>query len=798
MEQTQVSLETQWVTEGVAAYHTGHQSRPFSDTDVGAYLASKALKVLEADIKAFAREKQFSSKVQQTIFMCVKPLDIATVSLKFLMDVAFGSIVGFKTSEFSSCTSSLSIKLGGLLVNHLNYVTFAKQQDKGYSHMVEFLDGKSKAYRRKTLAWWRKITETPVLKVDTATKAAIGYFCLKLAVESTGLFEVLPRLVHGKLTKSLFPSPQVVNTIMGKLPALSMMHPPALPMVCPPKPWTTYDDGGYLTIRLWCASVRDEDTLKSLMDSGALKPRLDVLNYLGSIPWEINREIVGLMEQAYNSNHRSVPMSDIGVVMPPRPWDSRSERKFLQDTRPEVIHEWKQKLAVIYTDFYSSRLVGQRLSFLRTLSIAKRFLSYDRIWFPHRIDYRGRYYPICSTLHQQGDEVARACIRFHKRTPMTPSSCPDGWRWYLIHGANLMGHDKVSFDERVSFIRQHHDAILSVARDPFANQMWCDADKPWVFLAWCLEYSRIVQGLQDYTQLPVARDGKCNGLQHLSMTIRDEGTAALVSLLPADAPSDIYSVVRQAVSDALPDDSYWKDKVTRKLVKRNTMTTPYNVTQRGMGEQLKEEIIQSLDTRMLSKEDKIHIVQLREVNYETIMGLLGRTASLMGWYNEVSHIYMKEGLKISWVLPDGFKVIQDIPRFIQKQVKLEDRTVSIRFREAIQKQDSTRNVHAMSPNVTHSMDATHMTMFIQHVIRTLGYDTPMAAIHDSFGLPAPQVTLIGSALVNTLVDLYQGFDIIESIRADYREQTGGKELPPCPERGTLDLEQVRQSLYAFA
>lgn len=795
--ETQIKLEELWIAEGATVFQQSFSKQPFSDTNPGAYVLGKSLEDMEQGIQEFLKEHNFKNKLHQGVFMCVPSLELATLTLKFLMDVAFSAPPGFHKSPYSACVSSLSIKLGGLVLSHLNYVVFRKTHDKGYDHMMDFLKSKSKRYKSRTLQWWKEATGHIDVEASTADKAAVGYHLLKLAVESTGLFEILPKHIpggHG--IHALYPSPDVLNHVLSSVDKLSAMHPMVLPMVVPPKPWVSWDDGGYY--RMPCrAIIQSRKTTKELWDDGAIQVRLPVLDFLGSIPWEINPEILSLMDIAYKNNHSSVPLSDLQVQMPPKPWTDRASKRFLKSEHPEILYEWTKEVAKIYNEFYSSRLVGQRMAFLRLLSIARRFSTFPAIWFPWHMDYRGRYYPIPHTLTPQGDERSRALLRFHTRTKLSPSDI-GAWRWYLIQGSNLMGNDKVSLEERVAFTRKNHDNIMAVAASPFDNQWWTEADKPWLFLAWCLEYSKIVSGRQDYTQLPVNRDGKCNGLQHLAMATKDEQVGSLVSLVPSEKPSDIYTKAAQAITDALPCDSYWKDKVTRKLIKRNVMTTPYNVTSRGMGEQLKEELLVNSPDLKLTKEDKIRACELRDVNHRTIMGLLNKCAELMQWYNTVANIHMKENLKIKWRLPDGFLVIQDMAKLKRRKVELEHKTVVVHYNEPTLQQDSLRNRNAMSPNVTHSMDATHMTLFIKEIIRTLGKDTPMMAIHDSFGMPAPQVDHVGNALVKTLVDLYEGFSITEAIMDNYRSQTNGKELPMPPQVGTLDYQSVLNSVYAFA
>lgn len=791
LRETQEALETQWLDLGVSRYKHMYTQAPFSDTDIGSYITGKAMVDMESFIKEFSRSI-FRTNLQKGIFLCLTPTEISAISLKFLMNAAFSGRGCLRKQESTNCISSLSIKLGNFLLSHFNYTVLRKKNPKAYEHMVESLKDKDKRYYYRTIRWYKSILGHQDLRATTDELAAIGFPVLKGAVEHTGLFEVLPKFVGNRTMNILFPSARVFTHVMTDIDKLSLMHPVYMPMVCPPEPWTSVNRGGYLTMQA-SAITHQESTALELEESGALGSRLETLNRLGSVPWEVNTLVLKHMQTAYDNNHPSVPISDLGVSLPKKPWETYREYQFLMETRPDVVHDWKQATAIAYNKFFKSRTVGQRLSFLRLVSMAKRFSQYEAIWFPYRMDYRGRCYSMANGLTPQGDEMARSLLRFHKRTPLSPNDSK-AWDWYLIHGANLMGVDKVSFSERIRFSRLNHTRILQCAADPFSYQWWTEADKPWCFLAWAMEYASIVLGNQSYTQLPVSRDGRCNGLQHLSATVRDRETASLVSLVPLDKPSDIYTKVLRTVEGVIPDDSYWKGKVTRKLVKRNTMTTPYNVTINGMGQQIQEELLATSPTNMLTKDDKIHAVELRKYNHSCIMGLLGKTSELMVWYGLVAQEYMAAGQEISWLLPDGFRVIQRLPKMKTKKVMLEKRTVVINYRVPLAEHDGRRNTSAFSPNVTHSMDATHLAM----VISKIPDGMPFVTIHDSYGMTAPDVVALGEQLIaQEFARLYETYDILTAIQEDFRSKTV-RELPPPPVRGDLLMDDVRQAAYAFA
>lgn len=54
-------------------------------------------------------------------------------------------------------------------------------------------------------------------------------------------------------------------------------------------------------------------------------------------------------------------------------------------------------------------------------------------------------YPVPVILNPQGDDCAKALLRFGKRKALGPH----GLRWLRIHLANSIGWDKLPFDERI-------------------------------------------------------------------------------------------------------------------------------------------------------------------------------------------------------------------------------------------------------------------------------------------------------------------------------------------------------------
>ena len=131
-------------------------------------------------------------------------------------------------------------------------------------------------------------------------------------------------------------------------------------------------------------------------------------------------------------------------------------------------------------------------------------------------------YPLPAYVNPQGNDLGKALLLYAEGKPLGTN----GGYWLAIHGANIFGNDKVSFQECVEWVYKNTNLIVETAKDPMATLEWWgnQADKPYGFLAFCFEWAEYVAS--DYTEnyvsyIPIAMDGTCNGLQHFSAMLKD-------------------------------------------------------------------------------------------------------------------------------------------------------------------------------------------------------------------------------------------------------------------------------------
>lgn len=211
---------------------------------------------------------------------------------------------------------------------------------------------------------------------------------------------------------------------------------------------------------------------------------------------------------------------------------------------------------------------------------------FDKFYFPHNVDFRGRAYPIPPNLNHIGDDLSRGLLTFAEGKELGNN----GLRWLKIHLSNLCGFDKVSFDAREEFANNHIADIYDSADSPLkGKRWWLQAEEPWQCLAVCIAL-RAALAMEDpgkyVCHLPVAQDGTCNGLQHYAALGGDMMGAQQVNLMPSDKPSDVYTGVAELVKLSLAKRAesgdkmaiILKDLITRKVVKQTVMTNVYGVT----------------------------------------------------------------------------------------------------------------------------------------------------------------------------------------------------------------------------
>jgi DNA-directed RNA polymerase len=542
------------------------------------------------------------------------------------------------------------------------------------------------------------------------------------------------------------------------------------------------------------------------IDNPISEQTIRALNCVQRTPWLINGRILDVVTEAYESGTRlaNLPYND-AIPIP-----SKSDDEWDRMTDEEKL-DWRRKLAIIYGS--NATMEARRSSFNSKVDLAQELRVQPAIWYPHFLDFRTRFYPIPQDLHPQGDDLSKALLMFAERKPLGMR----GLYWLGVRLANCYGQDKLPLDERYQWALDHHDVIVDSARNPLDGyRFWCAqdlegntiADEPWGFLATCFEWAD-AHDLTDPTLyescLPIQQDGSCNGLQHLSAMGRDPIGAKATNVAANEVRQDIYmqiaaEVMRLVAEDAVagnPLAHAWVGKITRKVVKRAVMTTPYGVTARGIAEQLIK------DGHAKNLED----VNKREAaNYlrDKIVLALDTTVvsakQIMAWLQEVAGSLAKYGVPFTFTTPSGNRVQQSYYELNKQRINTLIGKLVIWEEDKIGGLAERKQMLAAAPNFIHAYDSAHMTLTILRMVELSQTPISFSMIHDSFGVHACDVDLLSWCLRDQFVEIYT-HDWLQKLEDEVREYAPQVPIPSYREFvsiGDFDVSECMDSDFFFS
>jgi len=592
----------------------------------------------------------------------------------------------------------------------------------------------------------------------------------------------------------------------------AQVTPLHLPITEVPLDWTATDNGGFYSNavrRRPIMGARERVQLQSMRDSEC-PAVFKAINTLQRVRWRVNEEVLEVYRCAVDGGW-AYPNLDL----PPRENPARPSKP--ETTPEEAPSEWKVYRKVARNYYRKIEEWDQRRAEIaRTLALADMYVEKKGHHLVHGIDFRGRIYPTTSALNYQGDELNRALCCFDEAKPIGTGK---SLMWFKVHGANTWGEDKLSMDARCQWVDDNRDRIKAVYDDPLDNRWWCEADKPWLFLAWCLEAGAALEDPQNFaSRLPVAMDGSANGLQILGLATRCERTAAATNCLPADIPADIYKDVADETTKRLLEfaknddkEGEWargflmvgKGEVPRKATKRLTMTYVYSATaysrQGYVSDWYHDEVAgQRLDPPPFPGNDTYSATWwLATVMVDALADVVRSAATAMSWMQQVTDVLSKHNKHLSWVSPTGLRVQQAYRKSTSKIYEISlRRKVKVYTREWSDDVDSRKARSACVPNWVHSIDAAAATLTICQAVDA-GV-TGFQMIHDSFACHAHDAPV----LAHTLRSVYQDIvtdNPLQKLADDVRKQLpSSEELPELPMFGSLDLNQLQDCQYFFA
>lgn len=565
------------------------------------------------------------------------------------------------------------------------------------------------------------------------------------------------------------------------------------PMLVPPVPWTTTSThGGYLHNAI--PAVRGT---RGPINSPEI---VSALNALQATPFRVNTRVLDVAK-TFRLDADNLPTKTVmGVLI---------------EERHDIPAEIQR---------------GRTIRSALTIGAFDELRDEDAFWFPWNLDWRARMYAATSLISPQGSDLCKSLLEFAEPTPLGR----EGGDWLAIQLCNLAGADKRIIEtpdglayetrtpaERIEWAHDHSSEILAVAADPLRARDWhlagafglakikrgkrspAAVGSPWQFLAACFEWAGFqAEGTAFRSRLAGALDGSCSGVQMLSGMTRDASAGAMVNLVPAPRGDDYYGRMAAALKRRLADldrqdnaydreyVEFWATQtIDRDLLKAPSMTKVYSAGTFTFGEQVRDK------TGATSAQSLWLAAQINACFMDVAPGML----RAMAYLQEVSDVLTAENLPLQWITPAGLRVTQ--ARVGTTTERIETKTFGIRRARVFQLDTDELNRNKQRsgfvPNLVHGVDAAHMCATI-NALAAAGVRN-FWMVHDSFGAPLAQCSDVFEITREEFVrlmsrDLLREFT--EQVTASLSD-AGRAALPPVPEYGDLDLEAVRESLYAW-
>lgn len=612
--------------------------------------------------------------------------------------------------------------------------------------------------------------------------------------------------------------------------------PKQKPMLVRPRPWTSPTNGAYLRCdsQLVRVPAHSSKRLHDALIGADLSQLYDGLNALGEQEWRVNRYVLNNGAKLWNTGGGTAGLVTKTNCMVPE----KGEFLEAEKARFESWAEEKSRAAGIIdgdgdagegsdndlqfdeqrakrrlrTERRKAQKINRELVSMRAdtnhrIEQAKQFEKEERIWLPHNVDFRGRAYPLPVHLQHMGCDLTRALLTFARPGVELGAR---GAYWLKIHLANLLGADKLPFDDRITYAEDALPRAIEVGRDPLLDsnlEWWGSAEDPFQLLAACGELAEAVgrhggeAALEKFhSTLPISMDGSCNGLQHYAALGRDIAGGVQVNLVPNARPQDVYSgvadLVREKVDRLAADGDELcqvvQGMITRKVVKQTVMTSVYGVTRIGARQQIQNRLAEIEGF----PEEKLFPVamMLATLTLSSLGDIFNGASKTMDWLARSASAIAKEGHEVQWTTPLGLPVIQPYRQGEKIVVKTLMQRVSLNRERGNAPVSSQRQRSAFAPNYIHSLDSAHMLLT---AIGCQKAGINFAAVHDSYWTNAACVDRMNNILREEFINLHDR-DLLTELREGFLMRYPGVEFDALPPRGNLDLDVVRDSDYFFS
>jgi len=863
-EQMEEAWERQMLTIGYERYHAGcrkaAKGKSESNTSYGISLTKELIIPVKEYIKEEIKEWKGKAGKKPTAYEYLSelPLDVvAYIAVKTVIDSISGH--QFLTSVASRIGNKIEDQIRlDILENQIGHLNMLKIE----RWVKNTGDLNYRNFKRAYIFAEHRKAETEEVKQwqlwPAGHKTALGTACID-AILSTGYLQLTQEKKFQGNTKYYIRGTEALfDWIKVNKDAMEFLTPDKLPTLIKPRDWSNCFNGGYHNkhVRQLTPMVKSQHLKEIDTDMSEV---YEAVNYLQRTEWCVNKKVYEIFEKQMKLKH-GIGLPGNVKVNPPdcplpdfEPQGDRTNKEYSQYKKSVIqnlsiqqkkaFKEWKVIAQKCHQE--EKKRISKMIQAARTLNLVKKLVDKDRFYFVYQLDFVSRFYPLGTGLSPIGIDYEKAMLQFKQGVKLGKH----GWYHLRLHTAGVYGIDKVSLDSRIEWFEQNKELITAIGKDPEnTTDLWKQADKPYCFLAACLEAAEVIQLYKNneheyISHLPINQDGSCNGIQHYSAMLKDPIGARAVNLIDSEVPSDIYQItadnvkeqlektlrtgylfkgkthgIKKATEEELEFCKVWLNDygIDRGLTKKSTMIVPYGGTKLTCCDSIEDYVSKEDIKRKQKNPDYINpfmkfgpagiIKAVRLIHHlvwkaldTVVVGARVAMDFLAGIGKGVQKAE-KKGDKLIWKTPVGFKVIQAKRDYKQHRIRtklngsivvLSDYTDSIGY-------DKNKQVQGFAPNFVHSLDAAHLVKTLT-LCDLFGIPAFMP-IHDSYGVHAGHTETLHILIRSSFVELYK-----KNILKDLWTQITDKK-PELVKHlldikdikfGKFDLKEVNNSTHFF-
>lgn len=645
---------------------------------------------------------------------------------------------------------------------------------------------------------------------------------LLTALYDTGLFQWAKMPTgKGKPVYVIEATPEIGKHLQQAVDAAqAIMRFP--PMVVPPVDWDNYYSGGYIT-----DTMRSHAPLASLSKllrkdrewviDGLATSRSDVLktamNKTQSVAYSVNRKVLAIFRQALANPRGILGLPAHGEADKPEfPLPEGWDKEAATVEELAVFDDWKAAMRQWYTD--ETERKGKKAGLVSRAAMLQEYCDYNT-YYPTFACSRGRIY-FRGTLNPQGHDAIKGCFQFAKGKPLGKRGL--FWLWVCV--SNACGYDKHSPEVKEQWAKDNWPMIEDFINNPLMVDA-PDNDTAFSLLAagLALQDALASGDPESYVcHIPGPMDATCSGLQHLSALTLDEVGAYHTNLIfnGTDKKSDIYSHVSGVAKETyreycltsytkaqkkerkgngetfVPIDTvlvnYWEDKpVVRNMAKPVVMTFVYGATllsaTDAVVEQMKKQAFNVIDGYSMNNLALPMTKALRNGVKTTVP----KANACMEYMQQATRASDEV---VRFVSPSGMPVVNWGEGHVIKEMKIRSMGVAVvLMKQRTGDYDKQVAVDGIAPNVTHSLDSSHLCFVIANS------DIDILPIHDSFATHMCDLDTLHYVLRHEFVKMYS-FDWLNELDKSFIYSADVDPLP-MPIKGKLDLNCIYEARDMF-